>query len=483
MSRKRQRKAASVASAGAPPGIPDERVPPTPTVAVLLAAAALVVGIAAALLQPWDPGALGAAHRTPPDEIAHILYIQDLVRHRRLPLLSSGSGNYEAHQPPLYYLSAIPARQLGLALDPPVDPRHPTTTWGEVLAERLWSVLLAAGVVVSCYLLGTVAFPRSRLLQVSAAGFALLLPGHIVGLAAVTNDGLAELLCCLALWQCAALVRWPVGGLSRFVWLGLLIGVALLTKTSCMFLLPVAVLAVLIGYSPAAGRPVSWSRFLSCAAVAVAPALALWAVWIAHNLAHYPGDPLVTRTFVEVFGKDRPSPATFIDTGLLSPLGYLRMVLTWTYCSFWGVFGEAAVFLPGWYYVLGTALTVVALVGMAAGAVRWRQAPAESRAVWSILAAAGILVALQFLRFEMDLFQAQARYLLPAIAPIACAFVGGWEAVARLLFGRGDAASRRRARFVADCGAVMVVLLVVAVAAVAARGRVGPPPPWIGLPR
>ncbi len=482
MSRKRHREKTPVPAP--PPGeASGGRVPPRPATALALGLVAFVVGLVPALLQPWDPGAPGAQKRTPPDEIAHILYLQDLVRERRLPLLTSGSGNYEAHQPPLYYLSAIPARQLGLALAPPPDPAHPATTWGEVLAVRLWSVLIAAGVIVSCYLVGTVAFPQSRLLQLAPAGFALLLPGHIVGLAAVTNDGLAELFCCLALWQCVSLLRWPTGGYGRFTLLGALIGAALLTKTSCVFLLPVALFAVLLGYSPAAGKPVRWSAFLGRAAVTLGVAVALWAGWIVHNLSHYPGDPLVTRTFLEVFGKDRPSPGTFIDTGLLSPLGYLRMVLTWTYCSFWGVFGEAAVFMRSWYYLLGTALTAAALIGVAARAAQWRRATPESRAVWSILAAAGILVGLQFLRFEMDFFQAQARYLLPAIAPIACAFIAGLDGVARRLAGRSGRMPKARVAVFGACGVTMAVLLVTAFVAVAARGHVGPPPPWIGLPR
>jgi len=476
--RTRKRRTEEVAPEAEAPGI--VRVRPRLTVALLLALMAFALGLVPALVTPWNPRDPGAQGRTPPDEIAHILYVQDLVRDRRLPLLRSGSGNYEAHQPPLYYVLAIPARQLGVLVDPPSGRGLAGMTWGEVLALRVWSVAIAAGVVVSCYLVGCAVFPHSLLLQIATAGFALVLPGHLVSLAAVTNDGLAELFCSLALWQCVALVRWPAEGVGRFGLLGLLIGAALLTKTSCVFLVPVALLATLLGYSPVAGRGATWGPFAVRAAVTVGAAVALWAPWIARNLSHYPGDPLVTRTFVAVFGQDRPSPVSFLAAGMSVP-GYLRMLLTWTYCSFWGVFGQAAVFMPGWYYLVGAALTVAALTGIVVGAAGWRQASREARLVWSILLAAGILVGLQFAHFQVDFFQAQARYLFPAIAPIACLFVAGLGRVGLLAVRRHPPESARAPMLIAS-GAAMAMLLVTAFLAVMARGPVGPPPLWIGMP-
>jgi 4-amino-4-deoxy-L-arabinose transferase-like glycosyltransferase len=451
-------------------------VHPRAWVAALLGALGLAIALVAASLQPWDPGASGCQRRTPPDEIAHALYIQDLLRDRRLPLLTSGAGNYEAHQPPLYYVLAMPAAGLsarlvsGADLD---DGRLGVT----ICTVRLFSCLLAGGVVVACYLVGTAVFPRSRPLQVSTAAFSALLPGHIISLAAVTNDGLAELLCCLVLWQCIVLVRWRREGLGRYVALGVLIGAALLTKTSAMFLLPVAVFALALSHAPSG----AWRAFAARAGLMLGVAAVLWAPWIAHNLAHYPGDPLVTRTFVELFGKDRPGPGIFLAAGL-SWGGYARLVATWTYCSFWGVLGEASVFMPSSYYLLGTALPVVCAVGWVAGLARWKHAPAESRAVWSILLAAGILVAAQFARFQVDFFQAQARYLFPAIAPIACAFVAGLERFVRLC-ADSRWAGRAVAIAFAVAGASLGILLIAALVTLGERGWVGPAPPWIGLPR
>src|SRR5437667_339291 len=47
----------------------------------------------------------------PPDERPHALYVEHLVSHGTLPVLRREQRDaYEAHQPPLYYLLAVPSR-------------------------------------------------------------------------------------------------------------------------------------------------------------------------------------------------------------------------------------------------------------------------------------------------------------------------------------------------------------------------------------
>jgi 4-amino-4-deoxy-L-arabinose transferase-like glycosyltransferase len=439
-----------------------------------------VVGVAAACLQPWEAAEPDAVLRTPPDETAHVVYIDYLARTHRFPVLASGAGLYEAHQPPLYYVLALPARQVGLALDPPATESL-GPTMGEVFALRVWSVFIATGVVVACYLVACAVFPRSPVRQVAVPLFALLLPGHIVNLAAVTNDGLAELFACLALWIAITIARERNTAPRRVGALGLVIGLGLLTKTSCLFLLPVALVAVGLACSRPGSAGFAWRRFAVGAATVVLVALLLWSGWIIRNLAVYPGDPLVTRTFVEVFGRDRATPETFFALGL-SFAGYLRLVLSWTYLSFWGVFGQAVVFMAGWYYAVGSAIALGAALGLAASVRQWRRATPEARVAWSILVVASILVGLQFLQFNMSFFQAQARYLLPAIAPIACAFVAGLGRLGRPLAGRAGSAEKGRAWILGGFGLALLVMLLSALVEVASRAPVTPPPGWIGLP-
>lgn len=436
---------------------------PRLTVAIRLALVALVVGVIAAAYQPYDPGALGCSKRVPPDETAHVLYVRYLLEQRSLPVLTSGSGNYEAHQPPLYYVTAVPWMALGRALgwSPPValSGAPPPDVW----LGRLWSVIIAAGVTVACYLLACAVFPRALTVRIAAPLFAALLPGHIINLAAITNDGLAELLSTVVLWQCVVLIR-EAPTRQRVTIIGLLIGVALLTKTSCLFLLPVAAVAVLLSASPWAPEPSSWRRCIAGWGLVVGPALLLWAPWIAHNLSAYPGDPLVTRTFVEVFGKDRWTPEHFSPLGARS-FAYWRLVAVWTYLSFWGVFGQAMVFMPGWYYLLGTLLVAALLFGASKVCYLWRETDRRTRIVWSLLAMAVILVCFQFVSFNCTFFQAQARYLFPVIGPLACAFAAALE-----LFARRMGGTIAKVGAYGCAGLVLGVLLVAALVEIANRG-------------
>jgi 4-amino-4-deoxy-L-arabinose transferase-like glycosyltransferase len=335
--------------------------------------------------------------------------------------------------------------------------------------------------VVSCYLVGCAVFPHSRLLSIAVPAFALLLPGHIVNLACVTNDGLAELFSCLTIWAGVRIVRTQACGLARCAVMGALVGAGLLTKTSCVFLVPVALLAVGLARSPHARQPHSWAQFLAGAGVMLGVAAGLWGGWIIHNLRYYPGDPLVTRTFVEIFGKDRARPETFLAGGL-SFASYLRLVATWTYLSFWGVFGQARVFMPNWYYAFGTVILAVAGVGAIAGLSRWRSAERVTKEVWSSLGLACILVVLQFLQFNMTFFQAQARYLFPAIAPVACLFVAGGHRSWRLTGFATPGAPVWSGWAWVGLACALAIMLAAALAEVASRGAPASPPPWIGLP-
>ena len=450
-----------------------EPVRPRALVAGVLALATLAIGLVAALAQPWDPLLPQNVDRTPPDETAHLVYIRHLISEYSLPVLTTGGGNYEAHQPPLYYVSSVPAVLIGRAVGPGADT-PPRLASGEIIAGRIWSVLIAACVVVACYLVGCAVFPRSALLATAVPVFAMLLPGHLVNLAAITNDGLAELFCCLSIWLMVREVREPDPTFRRALFLGAAIGAGLLTKTSCLFLLPLGLLCMALAHSPWARPEATWRTFALRSGATLGVALLMWAGWVAHNLAHYPGDPLVARTFVEVFGRDRATPATFLEQGM-SLFGYWRMVGLWTYLSFWGVFGQAMVFMPGWYYLLGTLVALAGVVGMARASSSLAAVSGESRRVWLLLGFAVILVVLQFAKFNTQFFQAQARYLFPAIAPLGCMAVAG---VSRLADPTGEVGERAR-WVLGAAGLVMLAMMLAALVEVASRGATLPIPGWL----
>ena len=411
-------------------------------------AAHAVFAIAAALVVPTDYGA--QVRLTPPDETAHIAIVQYLVDHHSLPVFTSGSGLYEAHQPPLFYLSCVPGYMLGRALGGGEFGRF------GIILLRLWSALWGAVTVWAVWMVAgrlqmTAASPprppspsrrrsasfdsggggrraggarRCQSLQVLATGLAALLPGHVFITSAISNDAMSEAFCALALLLCVVCVQEGRLPARRALLLGLVTGLALLTKTNSLAL----ALVVLVALALVQRREGTQAEVTRGLGIVVGCVLVLWGWWMARNMALY-GEPLAMKTFVEVFGKDRPGPDYFAKIGL-SGVQYFQLVSWQTALSFWGIFGQANVFMPKPFYVVGHVLAAVALIGLAWAGLRGRsgegaEASGPDLAWWVIWAQLILTVAL-FYRFNADFFQAQARYLFPATGAWACVLGAGW---------------------------------------------------------
>jgi len=216
-------------------------IPKTPP--YLLLFAYLLVGLLYASQTPaWQA----------PDEPAHYNYIRQLAG-GKLPVIEPGDYNqtyqseaisakfapaysidpfeYEDHQPPLYYLLQTPIFLL---------------SGGSLLALRLVSLLLGAGVVWLAYCIGRRLFPESPWLGLTAAAFVAFLPQHVAMLSAVNNDSLAELLIAgiLLLLITAVQEQWAATD-RRWLLLGLLLGLGFLSKATTYIMAPLIGLLLL----------------------------------------------------------------------------------------------------------------------------------------------------------------------------------------------------------------------------------------------
>ncbi len=371
----------------------------------------------------------------PPDEEAHIEYIEYLLNERRLPVFSDPDASYEAHQPPLFYISCIPALLLGSAVGDLLNlPDHRAAI---TLALRAWCVLIGALVIWAVYALALRLFSGDGKKALLAAGCAALLPMHFVNLAGVTNDGLSELLVTVCLlWALKAAVS-PERRVA--VVLGLLIGVAMLVKSNSLFMLGVAIVAVVLGTQEEKDRSYRLRQMGQSLGLMLCATLLVCGWWLVRNQMLY-GDPLAQKVFVELFSHDRATPQWFLERGF-APVVYLQLVLLGTILSFWGVFGQAIIFMPIWFYQMGLALTVAVLVGLGKSWWRWRTSREDHpmAAAWLLCGVALLLVGLMYLRFNMTFYQAQARYLFTAIGPLAALFAAGWWS----LWQSGDAGEDR----------------------------------------
>lgn len=384
------------------------------------------------------------ALRTPdwqaPDEPAHYNYIAQIADDGALPVLEMGdwqqayqdaltmSGfrpdlldrldtiQYEDHQPPLYYLLQAPVYAL---------------TDGDLAALRLFSVLLGAGVVLCAWAVLRVTFPRWPHLALTGAGFVAFLPQHLSILGSVSNDALAELITGLTLLAAVVYLGAAPRRMPPLV-LGVLAGLALLTKTTIYFLGGIAVLVVLLRW-----RRERWTLRVGTAhlAAVIVPALLVGGLWWARNLDTYGG--------TDAFGLQRHDAITvgqlrtdeYIDVVLGgSERQYLENYVETTFHSFWGQFGWMAVPLPVNVYRVFVLFTLVVLSGAVLFA--WRQGwprtlSAAQRDALIVCAVVVALVVAAYILYNRDFVQFQGRYLYPALIPLALLValgLGGWIA-------------------------------------------------------
>jgi hypothetical protein len=186
---------------------------------------------------------------------------------REEPLV--GELNYEAQQPPLYYLLMAPVQLAagGAAL--------PT----RVLLMRLVSLLIASLVIPLGYAAVRLA-TDSETLSVGAVALVAAMPGFVMTAARVGNDGLSAVIFGALLWTMLHEDR--PRGWSRPLTAGALLGAGLLTKAYFLTALPA--LAAIHGWRLWHGRGVR-ARIALEALVTLAFGCAVSGWWYARNFA------------------------------------------------------------------------------------------------------------------------------------------------------------------------------------------------------
>jgi 4-amino-4-deoxy-L-arabinose transferase-like glycosyltransferase len=373
-----------------------------------------------------------------PDEPAHYNYIRHLVEKRRLPVLEMGDYDqayleqitddrfspsysidpirYEFHQPPLYYALLAPVYALFR---------------GALVPLRLCSVLLGAGVLIVAYLIAKELYPDRAWPALGTVAFVAFVPQHIAMTSGVENDVLAELLLAIILLR---LVRWLQSS-EHLSWrshalTGAFIGLGLLTKMSAYIAVPLAILAAALRFwrkSPSAQPRLDTRQALQTAVALLLPALLIVLPWFVRNAAIYGGldvtglqrhdrvvqGQLRTSEWIERFGWAN-LPGTFSRT---------------TFRSFWAQFGWMAVPIDWRIYTALRMLSAVAAVGFIFRAVdAWEDRHWPSSALL-VLLGSGVLTLGTYLWYNLGFYQAQGRYLFPALIPLGLAWTLGWKEV------------------------------------------------------
>jgi 4-amino-4-deoxy-L-arabinose transferase-like glycosyltransferase len=409
-----------------------------------------------------------------PDEPAHYNYIRAIVEQHALPVLQSGDYDqayldqlksklfppdlpvtgirYESWQPPLYYLLAAPVF---------------ADTGGSLLAVRLFTLLLGAGVIVLTWRLAREIVPGAPGVALAAAGFVAFLPQHMAMNAAANNDALTEVIIVLGLWLLVRALpeRAPLGftaspdcfpalsgsapSISPYVraasaqapaagrwrqWplLGLVLGLGFLTKLTAYPLAGLIAAGLLL-----AARRQAWPRrrFVIASFQVYVPAILLGSLWWVRNIVVYGGLDFLATTRHDSVVLGQPRTADLLaqwGVGL-----YVRNFFQTTFQSFWGQFGWMGVLMDQRVYLALLLYSAGLLLGLLAAAVAFRRSGRRLRPeqadVLVLLALAIILAVMVYLYYNLTFVQFQGRYLYPALSVLALGAALALRQWARLL--------------------------------------------------
>lgn len=392
-----------------------------------------------------------------PDELAHYRYVRHIDATGRPPLTPEErqAAGYKGHEPPLYYLLLHRATAwVGIArhpmlkiIDPDLEPRHSlgdeTLVWNAVLHTadesfpwrgtslawhlmRLVSIPLGMVTILGVYRAGRLLAPTRPTLAILAAGLTAFTPQFVYLSGAVNNDTLAIPLSVLTLTTLVAMTRQGTGGdlrWRRFLALGVLAGLARVTKFHTVVLLPVIVLALgLIAW-----RQRAWGRCLLGGALVLGVIVCVSAPWI---VAVQPDDPADARGLLATLlglsdtkhaqdlaaGRGEAGGLAAVATLVLGPLRLDPLRWAWTlFRSYWALFGQMTVMVSPPIYLALAAIVALAAVGVARQGLLRRRLP-----VGGVILALG---ALAYLGVEWVFYglmrrlpdTAQGRHLFPAL--------------------------------------------------------------------
>ena len=342
------------------------------------------------------------------DEKWHYPMVKYIADNWALPVQEPGvetPWRQEGSQPPLYYFIAalatywIDASDMDAVrrLNPYVDsgatsdgninlvvhnPASETFPWrGTVLAIhliRFLSVLMGAAAVYLTYLIVREVLPDESdheglldegdheglldegdhegrpYLALGAAAIHAFTPMYVFISGSVNNDNLTVPLCSLALLMMMRIVNCELriarrGLIRRYLLLGVVLGLAALTKTSA---LPLTVITALV-IARRARQNRSWREFFVGGLATLLPFLAISGWWFWRNLQLY-GDLFGLDAFIKILGQ-RDVPA---DLAQLWRERYSFLA------GYWGNFGGLNVPLPAWAYTALNTIVVIAALGL-----------------------------------------------------------------------------------------------------------------------
>ena len=329
---------------------------------------------------------------------------------------------YTANHPPLYYILMTPVYWLGAGASPAT----------QLFLLRFAAIPFGLGTVVLAFLTARALFPTDGFLSVVAPAFVAFQTQVSYEAAMLNNDIL-----CIALYS-AVLYLLVLGIRDRFpnrlcFALGIVLGLAILTKGTSITAVGIAGLAALatLGFR-------DWRGLLRRGLIAGVPMLLLIAPWYVFLYRTY-GNFTAFSQLKELQYWNEPAGTFF---GILFDLDFAEMRFKET----WGYWGWRLIPLSGtvlWAIGIPLLVALGGLVWYAVGVTRGRLGdPADPVAHprrWQVLALGMLTLTcvvayLAIIQFGVTFALTQARYFFPAVNAVALLLALGLRTLIPLRF-------------------------------------------------
>ena len=364
------------------------------------------------------------------DATAHVAYIQYVKERWALPLPTEG---FEMFHPPLYYvMSAVALSLTGTSL----------TEASGLGVLRVLTMLFGIVHFGAVFFALRLLFPRRLGPPLVGMGLAAFLPMHLYMSHYITNETLAAALDGVAIYIALRLILQTSVSVLGYMLLGVVLGAAMLTKVSAIFLVLPLLLVFATRNLAQRASAIGWLKTLGTMSVA------FFAVCGWHYIRTYMrfATPFVWSGAGSIAWWQDPGYRTFADyirfgRSLWDPFVSSRFRF-WDgiYSTVWGdgLNGANIVQRPPWNYnlmaggyVLALAPTALIVIGFIAAVYRWVRRPAAEIFLLVSFSAA-LLAALILLSLNSAAYSAvKGFYGLSALVPISFFAALGWRVVTR----------------------------------------------------
>ncbi|MCP4536120.1 MAG: hypothetical protein GY832_03145 [Chloroflexi bacterium] len=397
------------------------------------------------------------------DELAHFRYVRHIATYYELPVQQRHVPRAQSHHPPLYYtLGALACGWVPVTQDVYYAPVE-NSFWGyrqwevgndnknqylhgdderfpfygitlAVYLVRWMTVIIGAGVVWMTYRTGCEIFPQRPALALGGAALVAFNPQFLYLSGAVNNDILTTLCGAAVLWACVRMVQ-NGPSICIDVTLGILLGLALLTKFSLLALMPLVALAYLL-----AVRPLRWRALLQSALTVLTLMLLLSGWWFWRNHVLY-GDFTGMSQVNQLWAGRKASENWWA----------IRQSLPYLWSSLWGRFGYGQVPLPQPVYQGILAFCILALTGYLLPRRGRDRFPRDGALI--LLSFIIVFVTVVFYYILIQPAGAMGRFLFPALSAFALLLSAGLDRLFAFI-------SPRRSAWIVSVGMVALAIYV-----------------------